>query len=95
MKDGSISPLFINKKSRLPIGEWMDAELHPTKGFAIREGWHCILKPHAPHLKKEPKNGSPRVWVQVEVEGCKIYNRPKSQGGQWVLANRMRIIKEL
>lgn len=26
LKDGSLSPLFINKKSRIPIGVWMNAE---------------------------------------------------------------------
>lgn len=40
MSDGSLSPLFINKKSRLPVNTWMDAEAHPTKGFALRKGWH-------------------------------------------------------
>lgn len=38
MKNGCLSPLFINQKSRIPIGEWLDAELHPKKGFAIRKG---------------------------------------------------------
>jgi hypothetical protein len=38
MKDGSYSPLFINKKSRIPVGEWLEAEYHPTKGFAERQG---------------------------------------------------------
>lgn len=39
LKDGSLSPLFINKKSRIPVGVWLDAEEHPTKGFAVRKGW--------------------------------------------------------
>ena len=39
-KDGSIGPLFINQKQRVPIGEWLDAEDHPTSGFAHRPGWH-------------------------------------------------------
>ena len=42
MKDG-LSPLFINRKSRLPMNEWMQSENHPTKGFAERQGWHCCL----------------------------------------------------
>ncbi len=53
MKDGSLSPLFINKKSRLPIGVWLTAETYPTKGFAERTGWHCTIKPEAPHLSKK------------------------------------------
>ena len=90
MKDGSLSPLFINKKSRIPIGEWMDAELNPTKGFAVRKGWHCTLEPNAPHLSERG-----RVWVEVEVDDFEYFNRPESQGGTWVLAQRMKIIKEL
>ena len=38
MKDGSLSPLFINKKSRIPLNTWLEAELKPTNGFAIRKG---------------------------------------------------------
>jgi len=90
MKDGSLAPLFINKKSRTPIGVWMDAEDHPTKGFAHRKGWHCTLKPEAPHLSTKE-----RVWVEVEMKDTELYNRPESQGGTWVLAQRMKIIKEL
>lgn len=89
-KDGSYSPLFINKKSRIPIGVWLDAEAHPTQVFAYRKGWHCTLKPIAPHLSIKD-----RVWVEVEVEYTELYNRPESQGGTWVLAQRMKVIREL
>ena len=61
LKDGSLAPLFINKKQRLPIGEWMQAEDHPTKGYAVRPGWHCLLKPEASHLSKKG-----RMLVKVE-----------------------------
>ncbi len=90
MKDGSLSPLFINQKSRIPVGVWLDAESHPKKGFAVRKGWHCTLKPKAPHLS--PKG---RVWVQVEVQDYEYFKRPASQGGTWVLAQKMKVIKEL
>lgn len=90
MKDGSLSPLFINKTSRLPIGEWMQAEDHPTKGFAHRPGWHCCFKPIAPHLSEKD-----RVWVEVEVLDYAVYNRPESQGGSWVLAQRMKVTRIL
>jgi len=90
MKDGSLSPLFINKKNRIPLNEWLVAESHPTKGFAFRKGWHCTLKPIAPHLSTKD-----RVWVEVEIEDFEYYNRPESQGGTWVLAQRMKVIREL
>lgn len=95
MKDGQLSPLFINKKSRIPVGEWLEAEHHPTKGFAERQGWHCTLKPIAPHLVETPKKGTPRVWVKVEIEDFEYYNRPESQGGTWVLAQRMKVLEIL
>lgn len=90
MKDGTLSPLFINKKSRIPLNAWLDAESHPTKGFAYRKGWHCTVKPNAPHLSTKD-----RIWVEVEVDEFEYYRRPESQGGTWILAQRMRIIGEL
>lgn len=90
MKDGRISPLFINKKLRLDIGVWLNSEFHPTKGFAERKGWHCTLKPIAPHLSE---NG--RAWYEVEIEDYQFYERPESQGGTWVLADRMKINNKL
>lgn len=90
MKDGTLAPLFINKKLRLPIGEWLQAENHPTKGFAERMGWHCCFKPIAPHLSVKD-----RTWIKVEVEDFIKYNRPESQGGAWILANKMKVIGKL
>lgn len=86
LKNGDISPLFINKKLRLKKGEWMQAECIPTKGFAVRKGWHVTAKPIAPHLSKKG-----RIWLQVEIEDYTTLDRPKSQGGRWYLAERMRI----
>jgi len=90
LKSGEYSPLFINKKSRIPIGVWLDAESHPTNGFAVRKGWHCLLKPEAPHLSKKD-----RVWVEVELDDFEYFERPESQGGMWVLAQKMKVIREL
>lgn len=94
-KDGKIYPLFINKTIPTPIGEWLQAECHPTKGFAVRKGWHCCFTPFAPHLKMELANGEKRVWVEVEVEDWNKYDRPESQGGAWILAQKMKIVREL
>ena len=93
MKDG-YAPLFINKKQRLHNGLTYPALFHPTKGFAERMGWHCTLKPEAPHLKEDIDN---RVWVEVWLEGdIEFYDRPESQGGTWVLCTgNMMILKEL
>ena len=88
MSDGSLASLFINPKARLPIGEWLTAELHPKKGFAIRKGWHCCLEPEAPHLSNKG-----RVWVEVKIEDYTFFDRPMCQGGTWILAQRMKILK--
>jgi len=90
MKDGSLAPLFINKKFRLPFNEWLTAESHPTKGFAYRKGWHCTLQPYAPHLSKKS-----RVWILVSIKDFEYYQRPESQGGTWVLAQKMKVLQEL
>ena len=90
LKSGQITPLFINKTYRLPIGEWLPAEEHRTKGFAFRPGWHCTSKPEAPHLSK--KN---RVWYEVEIEDYEEIRRPENQGGLWYLGKKMKIIKEV
>ena len=94
-RDGSLGPLFINARLRIPVGEWMEAEDHPTKGFAHRPGWHCCVRPEAPHLTLTPKHGPRRVWAKVEVEDTTTYDRPESQGGSWVLAQRLRVLEVL
>lgn len=90
MKDGSIAPLFINKTMRLDVGVWYESECHPTKGYAVRQGWHCTLKPEAPHLSEKG-----RAWYKVEIQDYEMYNRPESQGGTWVLANKLKVLEEL
>jgi len=87
-KDNSLGPLFINCRQRIPIGQWLEAQCIPTKGFAVRPGWHCTLKPVAPHLSTRG-----RVWCKVDLKGCQTYNRPESQGGTWVLSKRMKVLE--
>ena len=89
MKDGSIAPLFINKRLRLAPGVWYQAELHATKGFAPRRGFHVTAEPIAPHLNSKRET---RVWKQVEIEDYEELIRPKTQGGLWYLANKMKVI---
>lgn len=69
LKDGSISPLFINKKQRLEVGITYQSECYPTKGFMVRQGWHCCITPLAPHLNMTLKTGEKRIWAEVDVEG--------------------------
>ena len=67
IKDGKLYPLFINRKVETQIGVWMDAECYPTKGFAVRRGWHCCYQPLAPHLKTELANGEKDYGLNVKV----------------------------
>lgn len=92
-KNGTLGPLFINASQVVPVGKWLPAESHPTKGFAFRPGWHCCFTPNAPHLKMDPKGGCRRVWCEVEVRGTTTYKRPESQGGSWILAEEMKVVK--
>ena len=87
-KDGSIGPLFIHRRLRIPTGEWLDAEAHPTKGFAVRPGWHCCRTPHAPHLTMSPD----RRWFRVRIQSVTRFERPASQGGTWLLAGRLKVL---
>ena len=88
--NGTLGPLFINRKQVIPIGKWMRAEDHKTKGYAHRPGWHVAPKPIAPHLS--PKG---RVWMRVEVKDKVDLKRPLVQGGTWWLAKWMRVVGPL
>lgn len=85
-RDGTLGPLFIDRRLRIPLDEWLDAEEHPTKGYALRPGWHAAPEPRADHLTEKG-----RIWVPVELDGAVPLKRPKNQGGVWWLAKRLRV----
>jgi hypothetical protein len=87
-KDGSLGPLFINRKQVIPVGEWLMAEEYPTKGFAFRPGWHTTHAPYAPHLSM--KN---RRWFEVEIKGEKIFQRSEKFGGTWLISKWMKVVE--
>jgi len=87
-RNGTLAPLFINPKQVIPIGEWLQAEDHPTKGYAHRPGWHVTNKAEAPHLKM-----AGRVWAEVEFDDFYEFPRPPAQGGMWFIAQKMRVVK--
>ena len=86
-KDGTLGPLFINRKQILPIGIWLEAGDYPTKGYAHRPGWHVTKNKTAPHLSMKG-----RIWVLVQVKDYEELIRSESQGGVWLLAKWMKII---
>lgn len=90
-RDGSLGPLFINRALTLQVGRWYKAETHPTKGFALRPGWHAMEQPVAPHLKTSLKSGEKRIWCKVSLLGVIPHQRPASQGANWFLAQWLRI----
>jgi hypothetical protein len=90
-KDGSLGSLFINRPQKLYCGVRYTAKNHPTKGFAVRSGWHICHQPFAPHLSMKE-----RVWCKVRFEGkIRAHHRPWSQGGLWYTATYMTILKEV
>ena len=94
-RDGNLYPLFIDKKRPYVLGEEREAEYIPTKGFSPRFGFHCCFKPYAPHLKTKLASGERRVWIECDVDDCETYDRPESQGGMWILAQKLIAIREL
>jgi len=86
-KNGEIGSLFINKKQRVPIGEWVNAESHLTKGYKYRPGWHCCEYPNAPHLSLKG-----RVWKEVLIVDYTTMERPEYQGGTWYVANKLMVL---
>lgn len=88
--NGTLGSLFIHKTAVIPIGQWLEAEDHQTRGYAHRPGWHCTPLPYAPHLRQ----GGDRVWCEVEIKDISIFKRPERQGGAWLLAGKMKVIQE-
>lgn len=86
-KNGTLGPLFINRKQVIPIGEWLTAESIPTKGYALRPGWHTTPEPEAKHLSMKD-----RVWMEVEIDDYYRFDRPKHQGGHWLIAKYMKVV---
>lgn len=80
LKDNSITSLYINKKRKLPINEWLDAECHPTKGYSIRPYWHSVSNPN--NVKHLSLKG--RIWLKVEIDDFIEISRPLNQGEKMV-----------
>ncbi len=82
--EGNLYPLFLDKDTAYPIGEWIDAEIHYSKNFAPRPGIHCGVIPAAPWLMsygedgngyyKGRRKGWKRVFVVVEYNTTVNYN---------------------
>ena len=70
---GNLYALFIDKKTVMPVGKWLKAENHPTKGFGPRPGYHIGEGiPSAPWLmsfdgtyKSQRSKYWKRVWAEV------------------------------
>ena len=87
-QDKTLGSLFINKSQVLVRGVWLESAPHKTPGYAFRPGRHAMVKREAPHLSTVG-----RVWCRVELLGVEEYERPEAQGGMWLLAKQMRIIR--
>lgn len=72
-KDGTLGPLFINRRQRLTIGETYIAEEHPTKGFAFRPGWHICSEMNARILVRKSVYGQRLVFQSIQVTNVLIH----------------------
>ena len=88
--NGTLGSLFINRKEIIPVGQWMQAEEHRTKGYYFRPGWHIMLTKSAPHLTEKG-----RVWARVAYADFETLIKPESQGGKWALAQKMMVLEVL
>ena len=78
--NNNLYPLFIDKRTAYPIGEWIQAENHPTKGYAKRPGLHVGQICSAPWLmsadgtyKSQRSKYWKRVWCEVEYNATVDY----------------------
>jgi hypothetical protein len=85
-KDGTLGPLFIGQKIRVPVKKWVRARPIHKKGFKFRPGWHACSTQSAPHLSM-----TGRVWCRVSLRGIQRHERPQSQGGLWYVARQLRV----
>ena len=77
---GNLYPLFIDKKTVYPIREWIQAENHPTKGFAKRPGLHAgeicsavwLMSADGTYKSQRGKQWK-RVWCEVECNTTTDY----------------------
>ena len=86
-KDGSLGSLYMNSRERLLPEVWYTASDNQRNGFAKRVGFHTTKTKHAPHLSLKG-----RVWRRVEIKDFYFVERPKNQGGTWIIAQRMKIL---
>ena len=93
-KDGTLGPLFINRKQVITPGVPYKAEYCPTPGYKPEAGWHCCRQRFAPHLKTVLANGERRVWRKVEIKYWTTRTRPLAQGGDWYLAHEMKVLED-
>ena len=72
-EQGNLYALFIDKNTIMPVGEWLNAGIYPTKGFSVRPGYHIGEIPSAPWLmsadgtyKSQRRKYWKRVYAEVE-----------------------------
>lgn len=81
-REQGLFPLFIGKTKAIPMNKWVEAEIIPTKGFALRPGWHSGLLPDAPWLNtKQGTKAADRVWCECEIPANSYQRRADENGG--------------
>lgn len=82
---GNLYALFIDKNTPMPVGEWLQAEIVPTKGFSLRPGFHVGQIADCPWIKgydgteagcyKGRRKGWKRVFAEVEYVAENDYSK--------------------
>ena len=91
--DGTLGPLFIGARLRVPVGRWVRAQDLPAPSWMTvrrRPGWHATTRPAAPHLSERG-----RVWCAVSLRGARAVPRPKGLGEVWYVARWLRVDRVL
>lgn len=95
--------LFVDTNTPHQLNRWIKSKAIETKKLKFRPGWHILTKPHAPHLMKRDGSMMPeRIWAKVEFldnsndqRNHYIVKRPINQGGDWVIATKIKILHVL
>ena len=87
-KSGTLGSLYINKGAVLPVGEWLDAELHVTKGYQPQIGWTAYCNAVPPISMKGRE-----LW-EVDLGGnAKTEWSSYTASWMFVVSPRMKILR--
>ena len=91
--DGTLGPLYCGRALRVPLGQWVEAECHPTKRIKVRPFWHCAARPYLGLIKIGARDSGRRSWYRVEMREFEEFSRSSTE--TWYLARWIKVIEEV